>query len=375
MKRIYSLLVFIACTLLITSCEDFMDVHKEYIEGGEIIYAPKPDSIAFIAGKERILFFCRTYNSPNVKSVNLYWNDGLDSLLIPVSFNSSYDSIEVVLDNMEEKSYTFTVQLVDNFDHRSLSVTDFGTSYGENYQVSLMDRRIKDISLTDKGGSVEWYSAAEGLLANEVRYVKNDGTESIIRMSSAEYTTFCPDAKAGEEFEFRSLFIPEEESIDTFYTAWSKYDEAFPAEYKFDRSGWTVTVSDETASDGGGKDAIIDDKPDTWWHSNYTDGNTPLPHWAVIDMESSKEMSKIEVYRRPGTTDTKSVEIYIGNSPDANATDWIQLVTGVFGDGDSLELPVPASIDTNQGRYMKILLPDSNREPFTNIAEVYIYGK
>ena len=24
-------------------------------------------------------------------------------------------------------------------------------------------------------------------------------------MSSAEYTTFCPDAKAGEEFEFRSL--------------------------------------------------------------------------------------------------------------------------------------------------------------------------
>lgn len=107
-----------------------------------------------------------------MKSVNLYWNDGLDSLLIPVSFNSSYDSIEVVLDNMEEKSYTFTVQLVDNFDHRSLSVTDFGTSYGENYQVSLMDRRIKDISLTDKGGSVEWYSAAEGLLANEVRYVK-----------------------------------------------------------------------------------------------------------------------------------------------------------------------------------------------------------
>ena len=237
MKRIYSLLVFIACTLLITSCEDFMDVHKEYIEGGEIIYAPKPDSIAFIAGKERILFFCRTYNSPNVKSVNLYWNDGLDSLLIPVSFNSSYDSIEVVLDNMEEKSYTFTVQLVDNFDHRSLSVTDFGTSYGENYQVSLMDRRIKDISLTDKGGSVEWYSAAEGLLANEVRYVKNDGTESIIRMSSAEYTTFSPDAKAGEEFEFRSLFIPEEESIDTFYTAWSKYDEAFPAEYKFYRIG------------------------------------------------------------------------------------------------------------------------------------------
>lgn len=92
-------------------------------------------------------------------------------------------------------------------------------------------------------------------------------------------------------------------------------------------------------------------------------------------MGSPKKMSKIEIYRRSGTTDTKSVEIYVGNSPDADATDWVQVATGTFGDGDSLELPVPALIDTNQGRYMKILLPDSNREPFTNIAEVYIYGK
>lgn len=92
-------------------------------------------------------------------------------------------------------------------------------------------------------------------------------------------------------------------------------------------------------------------------------------------MGSPKKMSKIEIYRRSGTTDTKSVEIYVGNSPDADATDWVQVATGTFGNGDSLELPVPASIDTNQGRYMKILLPDSNREPFTNIAEVYIYGK
>ena len=71
MKRIYSLAILAASILSFTSCEDFMDIHEEYIEGGEIIYAPKPDSIAFIAGKERILFFCRTYNSPNVKSVNL----------------------------------------------------------------------------------------------------------------------------------------------------------------------------------------------------------------------------------------------------------------------------------------------------------------
>lgn len=375
MKKIYSLLLCILCTVLITSCEDFMDVHKEYIEGGEIIYAPKPDTIMFIAGKERIEFFCRTYNSPNVKSVNVYWNDGLDSLIIPASFNSDYDSIQVILDNMPEQSYTFNVQLVDNFNHRSLIVTDFGTSYGDNYQSSLMDRRIRSVSLTDKGASITWYSAAEDLFANEVRYVRNDGTTSIVRMSADEFTTFCPDAQSGAEFEFRSLFIPEEEAIDTFYTAWSLYEEALPSEYKFDRTGWTVTVSDETASDGGGKDALIDDNLSTWWHSSYTGGNAPLPHWAVIDMLSGKNMSKIEIYRRAGNTDSKSVELYVGNNPDADGAGWIQIATGAFSNGDNLELIIPESIDTSQSRYLKIILPDSNREPFTNLAEVYVYGE
>ena len=156
MKRIYSIVVSFLSVLSFVSCEDFMDVHKEYIEGGEIIYAPKPDLIDFIAGQERIMFKCRTYNAPNIRSVDVFWNDGLDSLIIPVELNTGYDSISVVLDNMEEKSYTFNVQTTDNFGHKSLFVTDFGSSYGESYLSVLSDRRIKSLSLSDREGTVEW---------------------------------------------------------------------------------------------------------------------------------------------------------------------------------------------------------------------------
>lgn len=376
MKRIYSLLVFIFCVSALSSCDDFMDVHKEYIEGGEIIYAPKPDTISFLAGKERILFYCRTYNAPNVKSVDVYWNDGLDSLIIPVSLGSGYDSLSVVLDNMPEKSYTFNVHTTDHFGHRSLTITNFGSSYGSSFQSTLNDRRIKGISLFETGGVIDWYSSMEGLTRNEVRYTRKDGTKAVACLSAEEYSVTCPDIQPGSTFEYRSLYIPEEEAIDTFATTWKTYEEAFPLEYKFDRSNWAVlAVSDETASDGGGKNALIDDDLNSWWHSNYTDEDTPLPHWAVIDMRMSKKMSKVEVYRRSGTTDTKTVEIYIGNSPDADASDWVEITTGVFNDGDHLELSIPESVDTNLGRFLKVLLPDSNREPFTNIAEVYVYGK
>lgn len=375
MKKIYSLLVFALCILSFSSCEDFMDIHKEYIEGGEIIYAPKPDTVSFIAGKGRILFKCRAYNSPNVKSINLYWNERLDSLIIPVSLSAGYDSLEVVLDNMIEKSYTFNIQLEDNFGHKSLSVTDFGSSYGDFYQSTLIDRRVKKISLSDNGGLIDWYSAGEGLVANEIKYTKSNGAQTVIRMPAKDYSVLCPDLKAGSQFEFRSLYIPEEEAIDTFYTEWSKYEEDFPAIYTFDRSNWEVLAcSDQKESDGGGMKTLIDGDLGTFWHSAYGP-DAPLPHWAVIDMTSAKKICRFDVYRRPGNTDGKTVQLFIGNNKEADASGWTQVAEGVFpASGDKVQIDIPASTSTDLGRYLKIVLPDSNRAPFTSIAEIYVYG-
>lgn len=375
MKRIYSLVVFVISVLFFTSCDDFMDVHKEYIEGGEIIYAPKPDSVNFIAGEGRILFNCRTYNAPNVRSVDVYWNDRLDSLIIPVELNTGYDSISVILDNMEEKSYTFNIQTTDNFGHKSLFVTSFGTSYGDVYRATLNDRGIKSLSLSDKEGTIEWYSAPMHLVRNEIRYKKNDGSQTTVKISSIDNLAKLPDVKPGSTFEYRSLYIPEEVAIDTFATAWKEYETPFPAEYKYDRSLWEVlSVSDVSTSEGGGMAALIDGDLSTYWQSAYEGGDAPLPHWAVIDMQTSKKISRIELYRRTGNKDAKSIELYVSDHPDANAVGWIQIGTVVFEEGDSSSITIPGSIDM-KGRYLKLLLPDSNREPYTSVAEVYVYGK
>lgn len=345
------------------------------IEGGEIIYAPKPDTINFIAGEGRILFNCRTYNAPNVRSIDVYWNDGLDSLIIPVELKTGYDSISVVLDNMEEKSYTFNVRTTDNFGHKSLYLTDFGTSYGETYQSRLRDRRIKTVSLSDKGGTVTWFFAPKDLVRSEIRYIKNDGSQSVAETPPTKEQVELPDIKAGSTVEYRSLFIPEVEAIDTFATAWKTFETPFPEEYKYDSGSWIVlSVSDESA-DHGGKIALLDGNLSTFWHSAYADGDAPLPHWAVIDMQSPKRISRVEVYRRAGNTDTKSVELYVSDQPDSDSANWIKIGDGVFGNGNSISIIISESVDIHLFRYLKLLLPDSNREPFTSIAEIYVYGK
>ncbi len=359
----------------LVSCEDFMDIHQEYVEGGEIIYAPKTDSIAFIAGRERILFRFWLYNSPNVKSVNLYWNNNQDSLIVPVTPTTGLDSMDIILPDMSEKSYTFNVHTVDKYGHPSLTMTDFGTSYGDFFQNSLSNRRIKDVSITDEGGKISWYSAAENLVANEVRYEKADGTTAVIRMPAKANSVLCPGAKTSSVFEYRSLYIPEEEAIDTFAVEWTSYEKPFPSMYEYTKSSWTiVSYSDQEASDGGGVTSLLDGNLGNWWHSQYNNGGSSLPHWVIIDLTSSKKICKIDTWRRPGSTDAKTVQYFASNDPDPNAASWVKIAEGVFSSGDKLSIEIPDPATTDKGRYLKLVLPDSNRSYHTSIAEISLYG-
>ena len=373
MKVINKLFLIVISFVIITSCEDIMDIHKVYIEQGEIIYAQKPDSISFIAGKNRVLFKGWMYNAVNIKTLNILWDNGVDSISIPVSFNTGMDSIEVIIPDLPEKSYTFNVYSTDNFGHRSLNLTNFGSSYGDIYTSSIIDRRIKSIGLTDKAGVIDWFSAPEGLIYNEVRYELTNGEKLVVRVSDSIFTTsLSPLPASSTVLEYRSLYIPEEESVDTFYTEWVDYLNPFPATFLYDRTNWTIAgFSDDKPSDGGGVGTLIDGDLSTYWHSQWGP-DVPLPHWAIIDMESPKQIASMDIYRRAGSGDTKTVQLFISNSSDPNSDDWLAIGEGVFVSGDKITIE---SISDFAGRYLKILLPDSNRPPFTAVAEIYVYGK
>jgi hypothetical protein len=357
------------------SCDSFMDVHKEFVEGGEIIYSPKVDSIEFRGGRESVLVRAWLLNSPNVRSIDVFWNIGQDSVIIPVSASAGLDSVERLLPSMPEKAYTFDIRTTDNFGHKSLLVTGFGSSYGDVFQSSLANRRVKSVTITDKAGVIEWFPAGDNLVTTEIRYTDRNNQPKTVSIGPGASSIMCPEAKTDSKFTYRSLFIPEEKAIDTFDVAWDECETAFPPIYVYDRSEWSVLeVSDETESDGGGKNTLIDGDLGSYWHSQWGP-DISLPHWAIIDIASSKDIIKIETYRRKGNTDSKSVKYYVGDDPDPDAATWTLIAEETFpSSGDLLTIDIPESVNTNQGRYLKLLLPDSNKEPFTSIAEIYLYG-
>jgi len=141
---------------------------------------------------------------------------------------------------------------------------------------------------------------------------------------------------------------------------------------KLSTKDWKVlAVSDETASDGGGMNTLLDGNTSNWWHSQWSGGNAPLPHWALIDMITPKSLVAITTYRRPGNTDTKTVRYYVGDEPDADSDTWTLVAEGAFTTGNSLVVETTSS---KSGRYLKLVLPDSNRDPFTSVAEIECSG-
>jgi hypothetical protein len=351
------------------SCDDMMDVHQKYIEKGEKIYAPKVDSLCFYNGRRRVLMWLWLLEAPNVRSVDVFWNSDADSLIIPVTPSAGLDSMEVYILLKEEKAYTFYVRTTDIFGNHSLREMASATSYDSIYASILENRGVRAAETAGSTTTIQWYAAVDDYAYSEVRYTDINDKVQIVRASTTETSTLCPDAKTSSTYEHRSLYIPTN-SIDTFYMEW---DAIVPviAPVKFDKSSWSVIDwSDEQADDGGGVVVLINNNFDDFWHSNWREGST-LPHWAIIDMGDPKKIVKIDTYRRKNNTNTKSVWYYVSDDPDPDAASWTKIAEGTYSSGDLLTLQVSESV---LGRYLKIYLPDSNNEPHTSVAEIDVFG-
>jgi hypothetical protein len=355
---------------LFFSCDDMMDVHRKYLEDGEKIYAPRVALALLYNGKGRAQLQFWLLESPNVRSVDVFWNNYADSLIVPVTPSTGTYGMTVSVPLAEERSYMMYIRTTDIFGNHSLSEMASVTSYGAIYESTLSNRGVKSAATSDTATEIQWYGTADDYVCSEVRYTGVKGEERIVRAWPNETSTLCPDVAPGSAYAHRSLYVPAN-SIDTFYLEW----EPMTPLVKFDKSSWSVLAcSDEQVDDGGGVAMLINNSLDDYWHSKWRAPAAPLPHWAIIDMGASKEIVSIDTYRRKGNTNTRTVCYYVGDDPDPDAASWTKIAEGVYASGDLMTLT--ATVTAN-GRYLKIYLPDSNAtggNTYTSIAEVDAYG-
>ena len=151
---------------------------------------------------------------------------------------------------------------------------------------------------------------------------------------------------------------------------------------ELDRSGWTVTASDQYSDVVGVKDGpgahVIDGDPSTYWHSKYSP-DQPYPHSLTFDMKSEKDIAAFSYQpRQDGSTngDIKGYKLYVGNDTATLESAGNLAAEGNFTYNDRETIYVNLTTP-KKGRYVKLVAtsPKTDGQAWATAAEVKMTAK
>lgn len=212
--RKFSLAIFI----LLFSCSEQEDADVEPVPE-PIVDNSEVSAIKVFPGRNRIKISWHLKPDVNTSNVKLYWNSKSDSLEIPV--RTSADTMEVMLTNMEEGDYAFKLYTSDGTNPPTYKLNVSGTVYGDIYEDNLQNRGISSTTVSKEMNIVDWQIAEKQAIAVDLKYTDNTATLQEIRTKASTATTLLESYPAGTFFQYRTLYLPELNALDTFYTAYT----------------------------------------------------------------------------------------------------------------------------------------------------------
>ncbi|KOH43091.1 DUF4998 domain-containing protein [Sunxiuqinia dokdonensis] len=331
MKNITNILLSIFCGIIIlSSCEKMEDIHSDFLKDGDIIYAPKPLMPQSFGGKNRLKLKYYLMNAVNVNKCVVEWDEGNSSQTIDVTPKLPLDSLEIIIDGLEEKSYIFNIYTIDTNGNRSVKEQVTGSAYDAKFQSGLTNRPLASIvgGGTTDSIVVSWGTPAEGHTGLQMMY-NNRAGEPVSRMVLPEDDAIViRDWESEGEMTYQSYYVPEPLAIDTFAAENEQVTMPMYIEFRgtpVDKTNWTIVdfSSEEPAEAQWGPPiqglaaAAIDNDPTTFWHSAWDlEVNPEHPHHITIDFGAVIKMNAFELTKRQGKNDCQkrfTVEVSLDN--------------------------------------------------------------
>ena len=370
----YSLLGLIVYCL--SSCSKMDDTYKDFLKTGEIIYLGKADSVKAWSGKDRILVSWRIPKDPKVTGAVVYWNNKTDSVKVTFTKPSLTDSVSVMISDLDERLYTFEIYTFDNSGHKSLKASASADVYGDEYISSLYPRPINTVEMIGPDGTIAWLGTGSGAIGVELNYTNNTNSPVNIFVPSDSVKTTLAAYKPNSSFTYRSLYIPDTLSIDTFYSVYATKQIKGPR-IDVSKAGWTATAYADFDNRAGASyrppSYAIDNKPATVWVSKVV-GSKGYPHTIYVDMGgSTQDIEGLSfVQRTPLNGALKLIEIQV--SQDTIANGWKPM--GAFtlqniGGMQYIDFPQPETF-----RYFKVIgKNDYSNSLHLALAEVGVFKR
>lgn len=311
---LFTLLIF-----AITSCKDMNDNFIEYLEAGETIYTNKIDSITSYAGDNRVKLEGYITNAYNVSDIVTRWKQGNEKKELVTAYDKkeTTDKLEIIIPNLDEGTYEFTVFSRNSEGNTSIVEKVFATAYGQTYKNSLEPRNISKITFGSAVTeiNIEFNVGNEYQRNTEVKYITTAEEEKIVQLIVGDKELNFTDIDLEKPVYERTFYVPTlpkelangdkvETTIDLFSSEWKEVAiPEIPSGFPLAKDNWSVDSfsSEEATGEGPNNGRVIflyDGNLDTFWHSQWSGAYKVYPHYFIIDMGQKAELVAFEVARR-----------------------------------------------------------------------------
>ncbi|MFV0418946.1 MAG: DUF4998 domain-containing protein [Dysgonomonas sp.] len=311
MKYKLSTILLLFVGFILKSCTGMDEVYKEFLKP-EIIYVGKADSLKVFPGNGRLIINFEL-TDPSITHATFYWNNKSDSAKMNISMEKTKEIIDVEIENLSEGTYSFDAFTYNEKGNSSIKATVVGRVYGEKFADALLDTPVKGAYVNDKDHTkvdVDWGNPDATALGMEIIYTNSSDEEVFLYapITPNMPSTVLSNHKENTNFRYRTLFLPEENAIDTFYTSY-KSARVKGVATEYNRSLWTAT-GDYDKGNPRPPQNMLDGNIGSVWHMDKTPGK--YPHIATIDMKQMNVLSGFYFYqRRPLDGAVNLIEIKI----------------------------------------------------------------
>ena len=199
------------------SCTKMDYYYKDLIQLGDRTYIGKPDTIWAFSGRGRVKLAWATPVDPEAHRAIVYWNGYNDSAITPI--DHAVDTGFILIGGLAEGKYTFNMVTADENGNISLPVEKVVEVFGDGFLHTLRGRTINHTVILKDSVIVFWNEdVVPQMVRTELSYTNKQGSPTKIVVSNTEGRTSIKDMDVTKEIAFRSIFIPEAQTLDTFST-------------------------------------------------------------------------------------------------------------------------------------------------------------
>lgn len=188
-----------------------------FIEGGEISYATKVDSLKSFSGRNRVGLTWELPANHSAHKVFAFWNkdrDSVELLFKPVK-GKLY---EAEIKDLQEATYLFDLYSFDKEGNRSIKTLTSVNVYGERYESTLLNRILLSAKIDVNNQLIAVFAnAEEGNVGTEIVYTDILNKQKNVNVDRLQNEIVIADWKIGTPVLYRSSYKPKANAIDTFY--------------------------------------------------------------------------------------------------------------------------------------------------------------